>query len=260
MPSPLIRIACLALLAVLCTARPAEAAATHGGDGIEWYGDMHLGDARPAALADWKNLQDRAWQQDGRPVSFAVSAPSGHAGIVDHCGKLAAAARDGLRPQAQDAAIYNAWGLKCAAVRLLSAVTAPKHDYLGHFALDNARVRALPSGLAFSISRDDARKLAAIAGRKGTLGDYLAGATIEVAGAGHGGHAVIVDAQDGTQRLAVLARGDFDRDGIADVLVATSSEVAGGDYRASCLYVISRLSAGGALQIRRKISITAPAD
>jgi hypothetical protein len=245
----------MVVMALLGLAMPAAVGAAQSVTAVQWYQDMHLGDARPSSLAEWRDVLTTPWRMNGTPVSFPVG--DGRARVnVKSCAELFDVRKRALSPAGQDAAIYQGWALKCHAIRLLIDAARPKQDFLGDFSLDGNKVRALPAGMAFSISHDDERRVSDISRRKGLLGEYLKGATVEVIHSSAGRQVTIKDADGGIQRLTVLARGDFDHDGIGDVLVAASNEVVGGDYRASYLFIVSRRAADGPLELRRTVSLS----
>ena len=106
--------------------------------------------------------------------------------------------------------------------------------------------------MAFQVSRDDQRKVAAIESAGGSLGKYLGSATMKRSGEADDPRMILRDA-GATQRLSLLARGDIDHDGIDDLLISTSNSLTDGSYHAAHLYVVSRLSDGGPMVLRETL-------
>ena len=217
---------------------------------MAWFGDLHLGDARPTRIEDWRRQLDAPWRRQGASVVFTVRNASGLTAEVDRCSVLFDRVRGGYRPAGQDAAIFQGWAAQCLAVRQVLQARPASRSYLGPLNFDAATVRRLPPQLAPSISTDDARVLADAVRRHQALGALLARAGRGMRVSGQGRRAALVG-QGGRLQLALLARADFDGDGIEDVLIRARYRLDGGDYQAIRLFVVSRLAAGGPLRLIR---------
>lgn len=64
---------------------------------------------------------------------------------------------------------------------------------------------------------------------------------------------VVTDGTGGSQVMQMLAEGDFDHDGINDMLISSSNSLMGGSYHAAHLYIVSRLKAGDPLVLRKQV-------
>jgi len=60
---------------------------------------------------------------------------------------------------------------------------------------------------------------------------------------------MIKDVSGGTEGLRWLASGDFNHDGIEDLLISTYGTVAGGSYESLGLYVVGRESEGAPMKV-----------
>ena len=58
--------------------------------------------------------------------------------------------------------------------------------------------------------------------------------------------------EGGTQELALVAKGDFNGDGIEDMLITSRDSVEGGSYRAIRLFLLTRISASSAITVLRE--------
>jgi hypothetical protein len=54
--------------------------------------------------------------------------------------------------------------------------------------------------------------------------------------------AIFVDNSGGSQRLNIRAKGDYNGDGIEDMLLSTSNTVEGGSYHSVDYFILTRLS------------------
>lgn len=219
---------------------------------VKWHTGLKLGDARASSMAGWRDALLQPWHLGNDPVSFSVSNGSNHV-VVDRCDKLVPAVASGMRADGLDQAVFEAWAVRCEAVRLLINGVAPQMDFIGDFFLNEKGVGALPIGMAFVVSPDDERKFASIKSRGGTLGNFLGNVTLQAVGDPGQYQVMLRNNNNGaSQLLSVLAEGDFDHDGINDLLISSSNAMRDGSYRAAHLYIVSRLEADGPLIPRRK--------
>lgn len=121
------------------------------------------------------------------------------------------------------------------------------------FPLDEKHVRSLPVGMAFVVSPDDERKLASITSSGGTLGDFLGSVKLQTLGEPGDRRVVVRDGGGGSQWFSVLAEGDFDHDGVNDLLISSFNAMSGGSYRSAHLSIVSRLKAEGPLVLRGEV-------
>lgn len=138
------------------------------GAGIRWYSGMSLGDVQQPTVNKWRTSLSQPWLLGGGPVTLSV-VHGGKPLVVDRCTGLFAAVERGLNAWGADQAIFDAWVVKCYAVRSLVDAAPPGQSYIDDFTLDRKGIKALPVGLAFQISRGDERKVAAIASKGGSL-------------------------------------------------------------------------------------------
>ena len=219
--------------------------------GVKWYAGLKLGDFQASSVAAWRDALSQPWRLGNEPVSFSVSNSSNHA-VVDRCDKLFPAVADGMRASGPDQAIFEGWTIKCEAVRILVDGAVPQKNFVDDFSLNETGIRALPIGMAFVVSPDDERKSASIQSKGGTLGGFLGDVKLEALGKPDNRRTVVRDDSGASQLLSILAEGDFDHDGINDLLISSSNSMRGGSYHAAHLYIVSRLEAGGPLVLRRK--------
>lgn len=232
-------------------ALPACSAEPHAG--VKSYKGLALGDASASTSKQWQALLSKPWRLGGDPVTLSVSKNGSAAVTVDRCSKLFDAVDAKMRSEGSDASIFDGWAVQCDAVRALVAATAPKNDFVENFTLDEKGIKALPVGLAFQISRDDERKVASVTAKGGSLGSFLGNLTLKALGKPDDRRMIVRDGSGASQLLSVLAEGDFDHDGVNDLLISSNNSMTGGTYHAAHLYIVSRLRAKGPLVLRKQL-------
>lgn len=173
--------------------------------------------------------------------------------IIDRCTTLFAAVETGANLGGTDHVIFNAWKVHCYAVRVVVNATPAQQSHVANLTLDKKGIAALPAQLAFQISRDDERRVAAITSKGGSLGDYLGSVKLKQMGTPDDRRVLVADEMGNVQKLAILAKGDFDHDGVDDLLVSSINSITGGSYTAAHLYIVSRLKADGPLVLRKEV-------
>lgn len=256
----MIRTALNVVLACMLTLGPGQASGTGTGTRhpVVAYPGLSLGAASATDTHGWRMLLDRPWRIGDEAVRIEVGDRTHGARRIGTCSALFRADAEGLSVRnALDAVIYRARATDCYAVRATGRARASQRSFVADFAMDPAQARTLPVRLAFAISPDEERRVARIRRRGGDLGDFIGTARIEPAAVSAPG-VRIDDRSGGTQRMRLLARGDFDGDGTEDLLIATDQHVAGGSYRSFGLFVVTRTAAGAPLKLVRKIPVMGP--
>lgn len=123
----------------------------------------------------------------------------------------------------------------CHAVATMVDAKRSERSYVQAFQLDGSAPQFLPGKLALIISsmeyerrtRDETKTLHDVSGieRVAQMDFYKS---------------EFYDATGGVQTMTILGRGDFNNDGIEDLLLLVEDRVAGGSYYASRLYQLTR--------------------
>lgn len=165
---------------------------------------------------------------------------------VDTCEKLFSANEKSLGPVPIELGAYQYMALKCYIAKAVYLAKSAKVSYLGKWVLNNSTVKQLPPQLAFVVSNDDKSIVYRAEAKHKSLGSMLSNAEI-TSKAVDDNHHVIINNGVSIQELALVARGDFNGDGVEDLLVASENHLSGGRYRQYGLYVVTRLKKGGSL-------------
>lgn len=220
------------------------AAHAQGSHPVKTFDGVDIDGKVSQSPAGWQDLLSAHWKVEDEDVSFDVQNKKGDKLHVDNCTALFKADQAGLtQPMHGSWKIYRAWAKNCYAVRALADAKAADQSFVDDFAMTEENVRALPVDLAFMVSNDDIRHMKKIRKNGGNLGDYIGKATVSrglKTGDGPSRYSVVRDQYGGVQALRLVARGDFDHDGVEDLMISTATSLTGGSYEAYGLYVVTR--------------------
>lgn len=253
-----------------CSQSAPESNAGTGGQAVAWFDGMLVGSAQKKESESWADWLDRPWASDaGTPLSVHVQDLGGAIdpdivaeATVSTCTQLFDADLRGLSPsEARDRAPYSALRVSCYSARLVSQGGAAERSFVADFTMDESSFRQLPPELVTIISPgrqlDQVGTIIEEGGRLGEVIDYTMSAP---AFDGSNGPYRISTTTSGdvgwVQDWTWLARGDFDRDGVEDLLVASRLHVPGkqgvDDHR---LFVVTRRSADTPMEVTREIPL-----
>ncbi|WP_236691558.1 MULTISPECIES: hypothetical protein [Vibrio] len=117
----------------------------------------------------------------------------------------------------------------------MAKLAASKRSYLSKFKLDNSFPSLAPSALAFVISNESADKAK-------TLSTWDEADRIQRTQVASPVRAEYFDATDGFQVITIVAKGDYNADGIEDIVIEKENSVLSGSYSSSHGYVLTRMS------------------
>lgn len=143
--------------------------------------------------------------------------------------------------------VMRSWGTDCWALNALEQVAPAKISFLRDFRLDADAPRYLPPELATAVSNGESRA-AQLADEQGlTWQEYQHNLKVQTIT-----NAIAVENGPERTKLEMYARGDFDHDGIEDILIRDDSSVLGGTYSDSRLFLLTRTAANAKLKILKK--------
>lgn len=227
---------------------------------IHWDSSVAIGGNMSAKTQrGLKALLSRPWRVEDEMVKFDVKNAKGSQSVVASCEALFRADSDGMRPHVyRDLKDYRSWAFGCYAVRAVSEASIARKSFVSDFSFDLSRVKNLPVELASVTSKDDVRKVKAIQARRGSLGDYLENASVKLEKGTPARGVGIQDGSGGSQGIHWMASGDFNHDGVEDLLISTYSTVSGGDYATYGLYLVSRDGLGAPLTLLKVYPVMGP--
>ncbi len=134
--------------------------------------------------------------------------------------------------------------LQCRALGMAARLQAHRESFIGHLTLDKQLARRLPPSLAFTASVSEAERQ-----RRNTALRFWADVTAIKSVNPLSEHESEYIVDGGSQTVTLLARGDMNADGIEDVLLRVVNATAGGSYRASHLFLITRADADSDFEV-----------
>lgn len=168
--------------------------------------------------------------------------------VVDNCDKLFSANDRSLGPIPVDFGVYQYMALKCYIAKAISGAESANISYVANWVLDKSTVKQLPPQLSFIVSDDDQKSVSRSEARHESLGGLFPSAEISSKAVNDNNHVVIDDGVS-VQEMALVAKGDFNGDGVEDLLVSSENHLPGGRYRQYGLYVVTRLKKGRSLTL-----------
>ena len=124
----------------------------------------------------------------------------------------------------------------CSTWRDMGKLKPSKESFLSSFKHSLALPKQMPPELSLIISNDDERRLA-----KASSWEEMS--HIKKVEPVNEGQAMYYDNSGGIQRLTIMAKGDYNQDGIEDMVLYMENSVEGGDYYSSYSYIVTRLAA-----------------
>ncbi|MGF1688623.1 hypothetical protein L4C36_18375 [Photobacterium japonica] len=161
---------------------------------------------------------------------------------VSTCADLVVSLNDGYRSPTNDEYDYiSAVNHLCVTWREISKLGISDKTYLDGLQLNKSLASVLPPQLAMTISKHDKSRLM-------TMPSWDAmSAMMNVIPLNH--DQALFETKTGTQKLTVMAKGDYNKDGVEDVLVYLEDNVKGGSYSAVRAFVLTRLEGSDAFSI-----------
>lgn len=144
---------------------------------------------------------------------------------------------------------YLGIGLMCKAARIISDAEPFKTTWLSDLQFDAQLPNKLPKQIAMVISTSESER---IASDKSLVSWSDVEKIIKVEKKGP--HKTNYHEVGGEQEMALMARGDFNHDGLEDWLIASSYAVKGGTYRSLRMFVITKTAADGKILLLEEMS------
>ena len=131
----------------------------------------------------------------------------------------------------------------CYSLRYLKKALPSRISHLKDFQLANEPLKNLPLTLDLILSGDDEREAKAALEKGMTWKDFAPDAKVEVINPNN----IMIKRKDSETSLILLAWGDFNHDGVEDILLDVNHSVTSGTYRDYSHAILTRLAKDGKL-------------
>lgn len=251
------RLRLLAAAAILSVASSCALVAT--GEGVypvEW--DASLSPAandKATTRAELKQAMSQAWFNTFRVVPYAGSAEAAEPIQIRTCEEYFDLADRDVRPVTGGSStrlIFKSQLAACHEAQLVLSARPAGVSHLHELAFDKNLPSKLPWHIAPIISSSRRERIAA--GRPDARWADIETAPKRWAGS-CGADCAEFENASSVLTVFLKARGDFNADGVEDLLVGTSVSLAkgGGSYRARRSLILTRLHAGAAIKLVREL-------
>jgi hypothetical protein len=186
------------------------------------------------------------------PFTEGTAHPAG----VDNCTQLldkcGYALQEGCGSQSSSASDRDAQAQKsslvdCLILREMQHATPSTTSHVAELNWDEHILPLLPPQLAINVSAESLGKAKAAATRGESWPDFDKSA----AASGDGPDQIVVQGDGFVERVILWGRGDFNGDGIQDLLVQSLDTLTGGTYRNTRLFILTRKTPRGKLAVVR---------
>jgi hypothetical protein len=231
---PTLRVATFFMFAAVMGGSPSPA-----GFEVWWASELRL--VRPS------KAMERLREPFDSPLPFKNGGQSLEA---RNCIDLLRYRGSGFAPVSdREAGITQSLVVDCLAVKALYHARAPRVSFLRTFRLDAQALGILPPDLAPIISDEDRQKVHKAASKGMSWKQFDPSATASVQG-----ESFAVLSEDTRTTVKIYGRGDFNADGIDDLLVRVDTAAVHGTYRTSRLLLLTRTRNDGVLQLIREFT------
>jgi len=225
----------LSLAAISCYAAPKQNSSDLT---LKWYDGLILGDIfDPQIPSDSKqNLKKQLSANWGVTVDLVSPAKQSEHHSVKSCDDFFKAQMHHWEPvNAYETGSYMMMGMLCHAVKIISSGSDAKMSFIGQYKLSKNITDEFPPQFANIISTEERKRI--FSNKKITTWKSAASIksiTVE------NDHKAVVKEAGSTQEVDLLAQGDFNSDGIADILVMVGNTVDEGSYSSTELYLLTK--------------------
>ena len=166
---------------------------------------------------------------------------------VSSCQQLKKSINDGFTAaKVYEHKFVSAQSTICSLWKHMAAFKAYKISHLGELPLNKDFAKQAPASLALVISDEQEKKVKMAA----SWNDF---SKIKKVTSHSKTKSTFYDNSGGIQRLSLMAKGDYNGDGIEDRLLFMENSVEGGSYSSTNAYIITRVSPGAPITLLKEI-------
>lgn len=273
-----LRVSCrLALLATAVLISTGCAVATpdqdmaHDRQHVAWFDGMRSGGARINEGQRWSDWLATPWMTDaGDPLRFHVHVLDGSTlprvvdkAVVGSCEQLFDADLRWLQPRTErERGPYSGLRRQCYAARVISQGIRAETSLVTNFDMHESTFSSLPAELVTIMSPgQQGERVDEILRDGGSLGEAieytLEGPTVDVSDVERLKQVAFIVHDGWRQDWTWLARGDFNHDGVEDLLVSSRLRAPSGELDDHRLFVLTRRAADSPIELLQEIPLYA---
>jgi hypothetical protein len=201
---------------------------------VEWTSKLNL--------KSLSSIESRLRQ----PFGFAVPVvKDSQSATVSNCNDYLKFSALHFAPHSdRDAALLRFNGVDCQAIRALSEAKPSKTSYLTDFRLDSQAADSLPPALALAVSGEDRQKARDAEERGLSWRQFQPDLILKP-----DKESLLAEQSGSSTKLEIYAHGDFNRDGVEDILLRADESFTAGTYTDSRLVLLTRKSPNSRLTV-----------
>jgi len=254
------RWSALCITAVLSAAGCATSSERSDALDVEWFEGLRMSQflKAPAELGKQSDISRAIaapWRYDSKVVLYTSDGEQARAPFVLHsCSEYLPVQDEQPWPvHESDADRFMVLAMTCKASQLVAAAAPAERSYVRTLKFDWQLPDLLPPELAFAISSDSVKQIDQ-ARPDEKWRDMFGVDRHEPCNGREGAHCGIYhDSTGGRQQVQLVARGDFNDDGIEDVLLSSHDTVEGGTYAAMRMFVLTRRQPGADIELLHEL-------
>jgi len=205
-------------------------------------GGMYLGSLldAPEKIVSKAGLQAALGKDWYAPIVVSSPDQKGDSKDIKNCINYFTAAQSGKQPVKEfERSAYMEFGLMCLAARDIANAAPATTSYMKGVILGEKTPKEFPRQLSMVVSEAEFEKM---------LGDkskiHWADVNQLMSVEKINDFQVVYQNRGGRQELALVAKGDFNKDGVEDVLVTSKDSVVDGSYNAMRMFLLTKYKAG----------------
>lgn len=242
------------ILAACATAQPAK-----GRLDVEWFEGFGMGHflEPPRELVSQSDVTaaiDSPWDYDRELAIYTADGELERpAFVLGSCADYLALQKRAWPVHTPDSDVFTALAMTCKAAKVIASAEPAERSFVRGLAFDRDLPGLLPPELTIAVSSSEVERVGAA--RVDESWDDLAGiARHESCHSREGEHCgIYYDDTAGRQQVQLVARGDFNADGIEDVLISSGDSLEGGSYWALRMFVLTRRSTDGDYELLEQL-------
>ncbi len=213
---------------------------------VKWFSGFTMtqwlvNKAFPQSQKDIKSLLDKSWEY--RPVELVNTQTKQMLG-ASRCNQILPAITQLEPVRGIDTNPYAEQAVMCVATRAIASAHAAQYSALSTFTLDADFPLSAPKNLALMISYSEAKRV--LQNKK--IVNWAQAETVKFVSK-EGEYQAKYDMEGAFQTVSLIARGDFNYDGIEDLLLFARSRVVDGTYASFRLFWLTKTDADSPLTL-----------